>query len=167
MMHISLRSIVSSRMSRRCYLLQRTQGGYRDGGRGSSLCLNGWASSWSARKLGGLRRPGVYGYDEVESLRPDASLTMSNTTLLATSSASTWFLGHVVRIRAMHLKSLRRRCSCTYSRMQISTATRLTGSESQRGLANGISSRRGIGLQQLLMVCIRGIFTIDMKSTEN
>lgn len=73
----------------------------------------GWMGETSsrARKPGWTRGP-AYGCDEVESLRPDASLTMSTGALLASSSASrSWT--YLTRIRAMRLKSPRRRCSCT------------------------------------------------------
>lgn len=55
-----------------------------------------------ARKLAG-NRGGVYGRNEVESLRPDASLTMSNRTFTYWQACQT--LVRITSIRAMRLKS--------------------------------------------------------------
>ena len=62
-----------------------------------------------ARKLAG-NRGGVYGRNEVESLRPDASLTMSNRAFTYWQACQT--LVRVTSIRAMRLKSPRRRSRC-------------------------------------------------------
>lgn len=116
MMHISPRSVVF-RMSRRCELLflngvsarrERVNwerrivlvGGQGDGGETCSKA--GWTSG---------AKP-MYGRDEVESLRPDASLTMSDAARYLRARKLLSAPGRVsARIRAMRLKSPRRRAA--------------------------------------------------------
>lgn len=91
MMHISPR-YVASRMSRTHRRSQRGVGEHRD--RLSILGMDGgkerkgWARTRLESRVDSGRPTYLMVADEVESLRPDASLTMSIDALLASSSAS-------------------------------------------------------------------------------
>lgn len=159
-MHISPRSVVS-RMSRhvaRC----RSQG--TRGGRGarrraryrvSSLCLGGWAD-WHESRVRRTSSWGgpAYGCDEVESLRPDASLTMSLPARYLRARQPLAPRRYLARIRAMRLKSPRRRCSCTLG-CSSRAARQLCRARSSTGIGrpNIIGTGHWGGLQWL-PVCV-------------
>lgn len=149
MMHISPRSVVS-RMSRhvaRSRSLERGEDEARKRrARYRIVSPSRWVGGLESREAGGPARGGpAYGCDEVESLRPDASLTMSLPARYLRARQPLAPRRILARIRAMRLKSPRRRCSCT-----LGCSSRLlgsyTGRDPRRGLAGRISSRRGVGV---------------------
>jgi len=95
------------------------------------VSLSRWVGELARKPGGGPARGGpAYGCDEVESLRPDASLTMSLPARYLRARQPLAPRCILARIRAMRLKSPRRRCSCTLgcsSRLQLYWARSSTG----------------------------------------
>lgn len=97
--------------------------------------LGGWAMNWLESRVEDQHGEGQRVWlrmDEVESLRPDASLTMSLPARYLRARQPLAPRRILARIRAMRLKSPRRRCSCT--QMQLSAARQLYRPRSSTGI---------------------------------
>jgi len=107
---------------------------------------------WVRRTSSGRAR--AYGCDEVESLRPDASLTMSLSARYLRARQPLAPRRILARIRAMRLKSPRRRCSCTLGcSSRLAWRLYLARSSTGIGRSNIIETGHWGGLQGL-PVCV-------------